>query len=129
MIEKRISWVPTIIALLSLAAASTSAESKNIEKIIEGHLQAIAYAASIGVALRVGTDSGSKGVHHGASFFDELQQLQKAGLALEQILSVACMGNEEIEKGNYLMVKEDFITTKRIEAILRGGKEHREQLG
>lgn len=123
MAEKKVSWVPTIIALLSLSAASAPAEKKNIEKIIESHLQSITYAASIGVVLRVGTDSGSKGVSHGASFFDELQLLQKAGLALEQILSAACMGKEEVEKGNYLVVKEDFITARRIETIFKEGKE------
>ena len=121
MAEKGVSWTPTVFALRVLSSILSPAESACIDEIIEGHLSSIHYASTIGVKLRVGTDSGSRGVHHGESFFDELLLFREAGLLLEQILAAACMGREEIDKGNYLVVKEDFIASRKIEAVFRGG--------
>ena len=90
--------------------------------MIDRHLSSIHYASSVGCRLRIGTDSGSKGVDHGPSFFDELALFSKAGLTLPQILSVACMEAEEMERGNFLLVKKDFITTREIEALYQGGQ-------
>jgi len=108
MAEARIAWIPTIFALQSLAVLYPPDEQVIIEKTVEGHLSSLSYAASIGVILRVGTDSGSKGTAHGSSFFDELQLFRKAGLPLEQIISAACMDESEIARGNFLMVTRDF---------------------
>lgn len=124
MAEKNIPWTPTVYALLSLSPILPDNERLYIEEIIDKHLSLINYAASIGVQLNIGTDSGSKGVRHGESFFDELQLFQKAGLSSEQILSAACMSRDEIEKGNFLIVKRDFIDTKRIAAVFRKGEEY-----
>lgn len=123
MAEAGTSWTPTVIALLSLTSELSSSERKYILEVIENHLISISYAASIGVRLNIGTDSGSRGVEHGASFFDEMQLFRKAGLSLEKTLSAACMGGEEMEKGNFLLVKKDFIPTKKIEAIYNNGIE------
>jgi imidazolonepropionase-like amidohydrolase len=116
MAEAGISWTPTLIALLSLKSELQFTEKKYIEQVIENHLSSINFAASIGVKLNIGTDSGSRGVRHGVSFFDELRLFKRAGLSLEQILSAACMSAEEIEKGNFILVKKDFIRTGKIEA-------------
>jgi len=59
----------------------------------------------------------------GSRFFDELHLFRKAGLSLKQIMPAACMSEEEIEKGNFLLVKKDFIKTRKIEAIYTGGAE------
>ena len=123
MKEKNVSWTPTVFALLSYASELRLSERRYMEEVIEDHLSSINYAASIGVKLNIGTDSGSKGVKHGWSFFEELRLFQKAGLSSEQILSAACMGEHEIDKGNYLIVKEDFINTKKLEAIFSGGRQ------
>ncbi|MCX7727526.1 MAG: amidohydrolase family protein, partial [Chitinispirillaceae bacterium] len=117
MAEKKVSWTPTTYALLSFGEILPSYQKKYIEEIIDKHLEAINYASSIGVQLRVGTDSGSKGVQHGQSIFCELSFFKKAGLSLEKILSYACMDGGEIEKGNYLIVRRDFIEARRIEGI------------
>ena len=123
MAGMQVSWTPTVIALVHAPAAMTSGEKRSIEEIVEKHLTAIHYASSIGVKLNVGTDSGSREVVHGESFFDELELFRKAGLSFEQIVSAACMGREEIDKGNYLVVEEDFIITRRIEAIFKEGRQ------
>ncbi len=118
MAEARISWIPTIFALHSLAVLYPADEQVIIEKIIERHLSSVSYAASIGVILRIGSDSGSKVTALGSSFFEELQLFRKAGLPLEQIIHAACMGESEIARGNFLVVTPDFT----LQAVYRGGR-------
>jgi len=122
MKESGVSWTPTVIPLQSIKDQLESPEKRYIDGITEQHLTSINYAASIGIKLNVGTDSGSRGVEHGTSFFDELQWFHQAGLTPRQIIESACMGDEEIEKGNYVIVKKDFIMTKRIEAAYHNDK-------
>ncbi len=121
MAEKGVAWTPTAFALLSLRASLSPEEQNRVERIVDLHLEAINYAASIGVKLQVGTDSGSKGVRPGESFFKELQLFQKAGLSLEQILSAACLIPEEIKRGNYLLVENNFIKMEKVEAVFIKG--------
>ncbi len=118
MKEKGVSWTPTVYALKSFSKILPAPEKRYLEEVVDRHLSYINLAASIGVKLNVGTDSGSKGVRHGESFFEELSLFRKAGLSIEQIFSAACMDEEEIEKGNYLIVKNDFIDTKSIKVYL-----------
>lgn len=123
MAEAGISWTPTCFALLSLTSELSSPERKYIMEVIDNHLISISYAVSIGVKLNIGTDSGSRGVRHGKSFFDEMHLFRKAGLSVEQILSAACVSKKEMEKGNFLLVKKDFIKTRKIEAVYNNGVE------
>jgi imidazolonepropionase-like amidohydrolase len=123
MKEKNISWTPTVFALLSHASELSLSDRRHMEKIIDNHTKSINYAASIGMKLNIGTDSGSKGVKHGESFFEELRLFQKAGLSLEQVLSAACMSKDEIAKGNFLVAEKDFINTGKIEAVFSGGRQ------
>jgi hypothetical protein len=116
MVERKVSWTPTGVALLSLKPFLSREAQYQIEKIVDNHLKAVYDGASIGVTLRVGTDSGSKGVEPGKSFFKELQLFKQAGLSLDQILSAACLDWEEIEKGNYLLAEKNFITLEKVEA-------------
>jgi predicted amidohydrolase YtcJ len=122
MKEAGVSWTPTVTPLQRIKEHLESPERKYAEDITEQHLASINYAASIGVKLNVGTDCGSRGVYHGESFIEELQWFHKAGLSLKHILSAACMSDEEIEKGNYLLVKKDFVIKKRIEEIYFRGE-------
>ncbi len=121
MKEAGTAWTPTVYAMWSLVFAAGASEKKYIEKVVDGHLSSLHYAASLGVELRVGTDSGSRGVPHGKSFFEELCFWQKAGLTKELILSSACMDRAEIGKGNYLVAEKDFIATGKIDAVYRDG--------
>jgi hypothetical protein len=121
MSEKSIAWTPTAIALLRLKGFLSPEEQNQVDLIVDLHLSAINYAASIGVKLKVGTDSGSKGVRAGESFFKELQLFKKAGLSLEQIQSAACLDQAEIERGNYLLVENNFIEMEKVEAVFMNG--------
>ncbi|MBF0329023.1 MAG: amidohydrolase family protein [Nitrospirae bacterium] len=121
MAEKKASWTPTIFAMAALSEGSSPQIKKLIDEVVENHLIALNYAASIGVPLAVGTDSGSKGVRHGAAFFEELRFFSKAGISLEKILTAACMGEHEIEKGNYLLADKDFINTGKLQSVFCNG--------
>ncbi|MCC6347360.1 MAG: amidohydrolase family protein [Nitrospirales bacterium] len=122
MRERGVAWTPTVIALLGIASLFSPPERRYIESVVEGHLRSLSLAASLGVPLRIGTDSGSRCIPFGGSFFDEMQLFRKAGLSREQILAAACMGREEAGEGNYLLVREDFIGTRRVEAVFREGR-------
>jgi imidazolonepropionase-like amidohydrolase len=128
MAEKNVAWTPTAIALLSLKALLPGIEQKNLDRIMDQHLNAVGQAASIGVKLQVGTDSGSRRIKAGESFFRELQLFKKAGLALDQILSAACLGLEEIDQGNYLLVKDNFIEMGSVEAVFIKGVQIQKEL-
>jgi imidazolonepropionase-like amidohydrolase len=122
MAEKGIAWTPTVYALQSLSPTLREEGKRYLASVIDHHLSSIHYASSIGCRLRIGTDSGSKSVDHGLSFFDEMSLFRKAGLTLPQIFSSACVEAEEMERGNFLLVKKDFITTREIEAVYQEGK-------
>lgn len=112
--EKNISWTPTVYALKVYSEFLKGEERLYLEKVIEEHLWSINYASSIGVNLKVGTDSGSKGVKHGDSFLEELRLFQKAGLSFEKIIDAACMGKDEVREEEYLEVDVDFISTGKV---------------
>jgi hypothetical protein len=114
MAESRTAWVPTVFALKALQHSLSPEAAGGLDRIIAGHLEALHYAINQGVQVRVGTDSGSRGVPHGTSFFRELQCFQQAGLSEEQILEAACQEKEEMERGNYLLVEKDFIRKERV---------------
>ena len=120
--ENRVAWTPTIFALAHLEQGLSAEQRRERDRIIDRHLEAVAYAVSIGVALRVGTDSGAGSLRPGVSFIEELRLLKKAGLSLSQIVDAACQGPEGTRPGDYLQVREDFITTGVIEQIYRAGR-------
>lgn len=121
MFEKKISWTPTVFALLTIKPFLAEEEQRHLDGVVANHLKAVYYGASIGVKLQVGTDSGSKGVLPGESFMKELKLFREAGLSLEQVVSAACLGREEIEKGNYLLVEKNFIERGRVEDVFIKG--------
>jgi imidazolonepropionase-like amidohydrolase len=120
--EKGIVWIPTIFALARLEEGLSVDQRRERDRIIAGHLEAVAYAVSIGVRIRVGTDSGAGHLRPGASFFEELRLLRKAGLSLAQIVEAACLGPEENRAGDCLLVQEDFIERGSVEEICHEGQ-------
>lgn len=123
MKEKDVSWTPTLYALFVYSQTLPEDEQKIIERILREHMDLINYAISAGVKINIGTDSGARGVEHGEAFFGELRLFKKAGLSLNQIINIACMPADEIYKGNYLLVKEDFIETGKIHGIYLKSRE------
>ena len=114
-------WIPTVFALAHLEEGLSADQRLVRDRIIDRHLESIVYAVSIGVKLRVGTDSGAAGVLPGISFFEELRLLKQAGLSPDQILEAACMEAEAVEPDSFLLIGEDFIERGAIEgAFIRG---------
>lgn len=129
MAEKGVAWTPTAIALPSLKPFLSLKEQNRVDRIVDRHLETVHDAASFGVKLQVGTDSGSKGVRPGESFFKELQLFRKAGLTLDQILSAACLDQAEIEQGNYLLVEDHFMEMEKVEAVYINGVRLQKEIG
>ncbi len=122
MAGKGVSWTPTIFALAAFSNTLSPPEKKYLDELVERHLESLSYAASVGVRLNVGTDSGSQGVRHGESFIEELRFFRRAGLSSEEMFSFACMERSEIERGSYLLVGRDFIADGKIVAVYEAGK-------
>jgi imidazolonepropionase-like amidohydrolase len=120
--EKGVVWIPTIFALAHLEEGLSADQRRERDRIIAGHLETVAYAVSIGVRVRVGTDSGAGHLRPGVSFFEELRLLRQAGLSLAQIVEAACLGPEENRAGDFLMVEEDFIEKASVEEIYLQGR-------
>jgi imidazolonepropionase-like amidohydrolase len=120
--EKDVVWIPTIHALAHLEKGLTADQRRERDRIVDRHLEAVAYAVSIGVPVRVGTDSGAGDLRPGVSFFEELRLLKKAGLSPAQIIGAACLGPEENRDGDFLLVREDFVERGKVEQIYRAGR-------
>jgi imidazolonepropionase-like amidohydrolase len=120
--EKDVVWTPTIHALAHLERGLSADQRRERDRIVDRHLGAVAYAVSIGVRVRVGTDSGAGCLLPGVSFFEELRLLKKAGLSPTQIVDAACLGPDENREGDYLLVREDFIDRGSIEEIYYAGR-------
>lgn len=106
MKERAVSWTPTVFALtVAMSEKITGVDSKVLAEIIEGHLESINYAASIGLRLRIGTDSGSRGVRHGESFMKEVEFFKRAGLSDEQINAAGKFSLDKILKEEYINPK------------------------
>ncbi|MEJ2695260.1 MAG: amidohydrolase family protein [Candidatus Sulfobium sp.] len=116
-----VSWTPTVIGLRNILRFLNADEQRYMEEVLGRHLIAISEASTAGVTLKTGTDGGARGVPHGGSFFEELLEFHKAGLSPEKILTAACMPREEMDKGNYLLVRKDFITAGEIQAVYEDG--------
>ncbi len=90
MAENDAFWVPTAVTMkcYSEELPEDSEERETARRILDHQLEQIAWAREIGVRVAAGSDSGSLGVHHGRSLFQELELLIKAGWSIEE--AVAC---------------------------------------
>lgn len=121
MAQTGTSWTPTVVGLQYILPSLRKDEREYMEEVLELHLMAINEASAAGVTLRAGTDGGARGVMHGESFIEELLQFCRAGLSLDTIVAAACMSLEEVDRGNYLLVKRDFLLTGEIGAVYEDG--------
>jgi imidazolonepropionase-like amidohydrolase len=92
MAERRVAWVPTAVTMQAYADIfeRTGRSPDVARRTLEHQLDQVARARSVGVALALGTDAGSPGVHHGAAVVAEMKLLIQAGFTLEE--AVRCAG-------------------------------------
>jgi imidazolonepropionase-like amidohydrolase len=91
MAERGTVWVPTACTMAAygetLERGSTASEVA--KRNLDHQLGQIRLARSLGVAVAVGTDSGSLGVHHGKSIGREIGLLMAAGFTLQEAVRSA----------------------------------------
>jgi imidazolonepropionase-like amidohydrolase len=61
----------------------------NLHRILDGHAASLLRAHEIGVLLLAGSDSGSYGVAHGIGLLDEMEAMERAGLASLAVTNAA----------------------------------------
>ncbi len=93
MAEKGVFWVPTVFTMKACAQHAahyrTAIDRKVVEKTLAHQLEQLAYAREIGVAVALGTDSGSIGVLHGESMIEEMKLFRQAGYSLSETIRCA----------------------------------------
>jgi imidazolonepropionase-like amidohydrolase len=91
MADTRITWVPTAFTMKAYAEnPSFPVRERDIAmKNYEHQLNQVSIAARSGVAIAVGTDSGSQGVNHGTAMRDEIRALMDGGLSIEMAMKCA----------------------------------------
>jgi len=82
--DYNVEWTPTINALYSITKFLNKEEKKYINSIIDRHIKMVYLTSNIGVKLNIGSDSGSKGIEHCNSFFEEINFFKKLGVDFKQ---------------------------------------------
>ena len=70
-------WVPTVAPIANLRGLGRFPDAV-LQPLTELHQQNIAYAASIGAKIALGTDAGAYAVYHGSSVQQEYDLLKEA---------------------------------------------------
>lgn len=96
--DSRVVWTPTAITMKAYAQhlKPDSIEADMARRNLEHQLEQIAKARRLGVAIAVGTDAGSLGVHHGESLFEELKLLVHAGFNLSEVIRCAAYNGAKL---------------------------------
>ncbi len=96
MADKGVTWVPTAVTMKAYinylkrqGHRSDPSFGEISRKNLEHQLAQINAARELGVALALGTDAGSPGVHHGTSVKEELQLYITAGFSVEGAIRCA----------------------------------------
>lgn len=101
MAEMGVTWVPTAVTMQAYAAIfeRTGRNPDIARRTLDHQLDQIARARSAGVALALGTDAGSPGVHHGAAVIAEMKLLIQAGFTLEEAIRCAGVNGAALNGG------------------------------
>ncbi|MFZ5569810.1 MAG: amidohydrolase family protein [Thermodesulfobacteriota bacterium] len=84
-------WVPTAVTMSAYLRLMEpgSPEQSVVRRTLDHQLEQMAAARRLGVAVVLGTDAGSPGVHHGQAVREELGLLMKAGFSIEEAIKCA----------------------------------------
>ncbi len=114
MAEKKIAWVPTACTMKAYSEhmKPVSREAGVSRMNLDHQLEQISKARELGVAVALGTDSGSLGVHHGAAVIEELKLLITAGYSLpEAIRCASCNGGRLLGIEDFGVISKDMAAT------------------
>lgn len=100
MAESQTTWVPTAFTMKAYANTldphDTQIDRTVVNKNLHQQLEQIALARTYGVPIALGTDAGSKGVHHGESVPEELKLFIKAGCSLSEAVRCATYNGAQL---------------------------------
>ena len=94
MRDRQIAWVPTFAPVQKQVdhAERMGWDAQvvaNLQRILDRHAETLVKAQAMGVQIVAGSDAGSCGVAHGLGFLEELEFMERAGLAPAAILYAA----------------------------------------
>jgi imidazolonepropionase-like amidohydrolase len=97
MAEQGTAWTPTLAPVHVQGEHSDcgwpAEVRRNIDAILDEHVQRIAYGISKGVRILAGTDAGCPGVSLGGGIQIELKRFAAAGISAEALLQMATASN------------------------------------
>lgn len=100
MVEYGCIWVPTVCTMKAYAEvlefAGRLTEAAVAARNYESQLEQLRLAKELGVKVALGTDSGSPGVLHGESLFEEMKLFVKAGYSLVETVQCATAVGAEL---------------------------------
>ena len=100
MAEYGCTWVPTIVTMKAYAEVlefeGNISGAAIAARNYESQLEQLRQAKKIGVKVALGTDSGSPGVLHGESVFEEMKLYGKAGYSLVETVQCATANGAEL---------------------------------
>ena len=119
MAEGSAFWIPTACTMKGFAESGKglASEREMAMNNLEHQMVQIRRAKTLGVAVVLGTDSGSIGVHHGSAVIEEMKILMKSGFSLAETVRCASYNGARLlgqrNKGLVAQgMKADFIVVK-----------------
>jgi len=119
MHDKKVLFIPALQAFRSIGRLPISSAAKNnLERATDGHLAAVSRAYEKGVTVLPGSDAGPQAIPYGASFFDELRLMVKAGVPYDEVMHMASASPLERSQRADLPILEGLT----IRHVIRQGK-------
>jgi imidazolonepropionase-like amidohydrolase len=94
MRDRQVAWAPTLAPVQKQVDHADrlgwdAHVVANLRKILDRHAASLVKADALGVQVIAGSDAGSYGVAHGLGFLEELELMERAGLAPAAIVYAA----------------------------------------
>jgi imidazolonepropionase-like amidohydrolase len=117
MRDRQIAWVPTFAPVQKQVDHAdrmgwNERVVSNLKRILDGHAKSLVKAYEMGVQIVAGSDSGSYGVAHGLGFLDELELMERSGLAPLAVINSATGASSKrlAFKENFGQIKPGFLS-------------------
>jgi imidazolonepropionase-like amidohydrolase len=96
--DRQICWIPTACTMKAYAEQTETGtrEAGIALRNLDHQLGQMRLARQLGVPMAIGTDCGSLGVHHGASFSEEMKLFMDAGFTIPEVVSCATSRGAEL---------------------------------
>lgn len=98
MADRQITWIPTAGTMKAYAdhMPPDDPRRETCLRNLEHQVEQLRAARELGVAVALGTDAGSTGVHHGAGVVEELKLMIAAGYAVAEAVRCAAYNGAQL---------------------------------